>query len=134
MTVYHMVCINYACTEEAILTFKCVRIFSFIKAMPPKEILKMLAPDYPWMAGGLNLVYFLTFVFLLLINFATMSHLGRIEQKLTKSIKIFSHFSLIFKNIPLHMDITQFKRSLVELYPEVIIKEAFFLHKTAKYH
>jgi DNA polymerase III delta subunit len=66
------------------------------------------------MVEGLNLVYFLTFTFLLLVNFGSMTHLGRIEQKLTKSIKIFSHFSLIFRNIPRYMDSAQFKKALID--------------------
>ena len=75
-----MICVEYACTEEAIRTFKCVRLFTVIKIMSPEEIKKMLlALDHPLMVDALNLVYFLAFVFLLMINFATMNHLGMVE-------------------------------------------------------
>lgn len=82
----------------------------------------------------MDVVYFVTFTFLLLVNFGGMTHLKRIEKKLTKSLKIFSHFTLVFKNIPRFMSISQFRDKLAEMYPEVQIKEAFFLHKTAEYY
>ena len=82
----------------------------------------------------MDLMYFITFVFLMMANFATTNHLGRIESKLTKSYRIYSHFSLIFKNIPRFMTPGQFREELVKLYPEVKIKEIVFLQKTSGYY
>lgn len=121
-TSYHIVCLNFACTEQAIEHHRCVKLFNFIKIMSPNDIALVLNHKNPLMASGLNLVYFVTFVFLLVINFATMNYLNKIEQKITKSLKIFSHFSLIFKNVPRSMTIAQLKNQLVQMLPEVRIK------------
>jgi hypothetical protein len=51
------------------------------------------------MASMLQLCLFMTFLFLMMINFVAHYYLNSIERKITKKQNIMSKFSLFFKDI-----------------------------------
>jgi len=81
----------------------------------------------------LQLSLFITFLFLLIINFAAHYFLNSMEKKITKKRNIVSRFSLFFKDIDRGSNLDAVAFKLKEEKLAVDIREMFSLYRTADF-
>lgn len=131
-SVYHIYCIEVACSlvtkEEGV----CLSVFRVFKLMPVEVTMQVLRDNHRYTeATLLQLSLFLTFVILLVVNFAAHYFLNSIEKKITRKKNVLSRFSLFFKDIDRATNLDAVTARLKEEKLAVDIREIFSLYRTA---